>query len=165
MDNIDRVDEINERLNSRKQSDTMLEAVFDPRPTGTRGGMMPVITTKTQSNEQFYGYTDYNVSKNFAPATRTAPFRGFAENINEESELRNQIFALQRSEKGLYVPQSFGDLYMVNVPEKELTQQEQQHFYPGLFKQEQFSRFDPGSRYDTKKMFNNDTNQALKDSK
>ena len=43
--------------------------------------------------------------------TRPAPFRGFVENINEESELRNQIFALQRSEKGLYVPQSFGDLY------------------------------------------------------
>lgn len=165
MDNIDRVEEINSRLNNRKQSDVMLEPVFDPRPTGTRGGMMPIISTKKESNESFYGYTNYNPSNNFAPATRTAPFRGFVENINEESELRNQIFALQRSEKGLYVPQSFGDLYLVNVPEKGLTQQEQHHFHPGLFKEEQFTRVDPGSKYDTKKMFNNDTSQALKNSK
>ena len=164
MNNVDRVEENNNRLFSRKQSDLLLEPVFDPRPTGTRGGMMPVISTKKEAEVQFRNYANYTTSS-FAPATKTAPFRRFAENINEESELRNQIFALQRSEKGAYVPQSFSDLYIVTVPEKGLSQEEQKNLHYGLFEEQSFKHFDPGSKYDTQKLFNNDTKQALKNSK
>ena len=41
-----------------------------------------------------------------------APFSGFVENVDVESVLRNQIFALQKNDQAVYVPSSKSDLYM-----------------------------------------------------
>ena len=127
--------------------------------------MMPIISTKRESEEQFFGYSDYNPNTMYSNATKKLPFKCFADRINDESELRNQIFALQRSEKGTYVPQSHGDLYMVNIPHTQLSQEDSKHLYEGLFEEQDFDKFDPGSRFDTKLAFNNNTKQAIKNTK
>tara|TARA_Y100000816_G_C26100250_1_gene582907 strand:- start:678 stop:1166 length:489 start_codon:yes stop_codon:yes gene_type:complete len=162
---MDRVDELNMRINERNSTNTLLEPVYDPRPSGTRGGMMPIISTKREAEESFFGYNDYNPNTMYSNATKKLPFKGFADRINDESELRNQIFALQRSEKGTYVPQSHGDLYMVNIPHTQLSQEDSKHLYEGLFEEQNFNKFDPGAKFDTKLVFNNNTNQAVKNTK
>ena len=95
----------------------------------------------------------------FSDATKKPPYRGYSSRVNDESELRNQFFALQRSEKGTYIPASNSDLYSVDILSRNLTDEELKHQHHNLFKEEEFSSFNPSAPYDNKKFFNNDTRQ------
>tara|TARA_B100000073_G_C23399078_1_gene438424 strand:+ start:20 stop:505 length:486 start_codon:yes stop_codon:yes gene_type:complete len=156
---MDRVDELNNRIHSRHFGTNLLEPVFDPRPANTRGGMMPIVSTQKEPTVEYFNYELYDSEKMFADTTKKPPYRGFSSRINEESELRNQFFALQRSEKGVYVPSSNSDLYSVDVPSRNLNQEELKHQHRELFKEEEFSGFDPSAPYDNRRVFNNDTRQ------
>ena len=57
----------------------------------------------------------HNVNGNFNPGNAQAPWEGFAANINDESTLRNQFFAIQNCDKAAYVPSSRSDMYDVKV--------------------------------------------------
>ena len=84
---MDRVEELNNRITGRNLPSDLLEPVFDPRPANTKGGMMPVMTPHKEPNEDFFSYKSYHPEKMFAPATRSAPFKGFCERVNDESDL------------------------------------------------------------------------------
>jgi hypothetical protein len=75
--------------------------------------------------------------------------------VNLESELRNQIYALQSCSQAVYVPDSSSDLYnpMIhnNKPENEL-----------LFKKEHFDKFNPNTENLGYLKFNNCTRQQLR---
>ena len=156
---MDRVDELNNRIHSRHFGTNFLEPVFDPRPVNTRGGMMPIISTQKEPTVEYFNYELYDSEKMFTDATKKPPYRGFSSRINDESELRNQFFALQRSEKGTYVPSSKSDLYSVDVPSQNIQGDDLKHQHRGLFKEEEFSSFNPAAPYDNKSFFNNDTRQ------
>ena len=47
----------------------------------------------------------------FNPGNATAPWSGYASKVNVESELKNQIFALQHCNQSEFVPKSSSDLY------------------------------------------------------
>ena len=160
---MDRVEELNHRITGRNLPSDMLEPVFDPRPANTKGGLMPVTTPHKSPNEEFFTYKTYHPETTFAPATRSPPFKGFCERINEESELRGQVFALQRSEKPTYIPSSQSDLYVVDVPFKPIMNEDVNHMYNGLFNKEEFDNFNPAPPQITKEqVFNNDTKQNIK---
>ena len=54
---------------------------------------------------------------------------------------------------------------MVNIPHTQLSEEDSKHLYEGLFEEQNFDSFDPGSRFDTKLAFNNNTKQAVKNTK
>jgi hypothetical protein len=93
-----------------------LTSNFDIRGTPTRNCLIfPIIDLKQNviQNE----VSNYNIENNFAPIQKNAPFVNFASNIDRESCLRSQIYALQNgAEQSVYVPSSKSDLYNIPIP-------------------------------------------------
>jgi len=161
---MDRVDELNNRLNSRMGSSHALEPVFDPRPNGTRGGLSS--HDEQQSSVSLNQYENYNPETMFVPMTKTGPYKGYATRIHLENELRHQFFALQRSENGAFIPSTRSDLYNSEVYSKPNNAEDRMHEHNNLFVEEGFANFDPGENIQSKEMlFNNHTQQYVKDSK
>ena len=77
---------------------------------------------------------------------------GFFNNVNTESLLRNQFFALQKSDQSVYVPSSNSDLYNVNVVSKPVVQP-----HPDLFQKTEFKPFNPNVVNGGTQIFNNFT--------
>ena len=66
--------------------------------------------------DRFPPYNPYN-EQVFAPIQAKGPPDYFLANVDAESTLRNQFFALQHgADAGVYVPSSTSDLYRVHVP-------------------------------------------------
>ena len=113
----ERVDELNDRIQTRHFPDSPLEPSFDPRPVPTKYALFPIINRRKPMQEPVIPYLDYNGSVNFNPGSSRAPPTGYLNNIDLETNLRNQNFALQHgAEQQIYVPSSNSDLYKVSVP-------------------------------------------------
>tara|TARA_Y100000768_G_scaffold2261_1_gene1687 strand:+ start:11074 stop:11568 length:495 start_codon:yes stop_codon:yes gene_type:complete len=161
---MDRVEELNNRLNSRLTFSNILEPVFDPRPNGTRGGLSS--HDDTEASVPLNNYENYNPETMFAPMTKTGPYKGYAKRIHLENELRHQFFALQRSENGIFIPSSQSDLYSNDVPPKPNNYEDRKHEHNELFVEEGFANFDPTENIEAREtLFNNHTQQYVKDSK
>ena len=81
---------------------------------------------------------DYNLQINFNPGSQRAPPSGYMNNIDIETRLRNQHFALQHgAEQGIYVPSSSSDLYRTRVP---LGSQQDPQPHPDLFQIPEFDQ-------------------------
>ena len=98
----------------------------------------------------------YNQMSSFNPGSK-APWKGYSENVDKESVLRNQIYALQKCSQSVYVPRVDSDLYNY---EMKMPQVRQTH--PLLFKDEQFNEYNPN--FNTKQtgnglFFNHTRNQ------
>jgi len=129
----DRVNELNNRLGSRQFPDVALQPNFDPRPLATKYAFTPSYpkpSVRIQRN------VDHVVELNFNPGSSRAPPQGFLNNIDKETMLRNQAFALQHgADQGVYVPSSNSDLYKTTIVS---TPGEPQPF-PSLFSKSQFA--------------------------
>jgi hypothetical protein len=102
-------------------------------------------------------YPQFNPETTFNPGTAQAPWSGFYSNINTESILRNQFFALQNCEQAEYVPSSKSDLFNVHVPENYVEQP-----YPDLFIRQQFCPHNPNEHNLANKFFNNSTRHDVR---
>ena len=112
----ERVDEINDRMQSRNFADSPLEPYFDPRPVPTKYSHFPIVNRRTPMNEPAIKYQQYNMNVNFNPGTTKSPYSGFVNNIDRETFLRNQNFAMQHgASQGVYVPSSNSDLYKTTI--------------------------------------------------
>lgn len=132
----ERVDEINNRMGTRYFSDSPLQPNFDPRSIPTKYSKFPVINRRKSTNEPVVPYLDYNQSINFNPGTHRAPPSGFLNNIDTETMLRNQTFALQKGgDQGVYIPSSKSELYRVIVPKGSLNDPQP---HPDLFEKQTF---------------------------
>jgi hypothetical protein len=157
----ERVDELNARINTRHFPDSPLEPNFDPRSIPTKYSVFPIINRRKPINEPVIPYLDYNQKINFNPGTHRAPPSGFLNNIDTETILRNQTFALQRGgEQGIYVPSSQSDLYKVTVP---LGSNNEPQPHPDLFNKPQFNQtLHPnvqGNKIGSNKLFNHTRTQ------
>jgi hypothetical protein len=74
-------------------------------------------------------FPDYSVEQ-FAPIQSRGPVDGYLSHVNDESDLRNQFFALQSAPQATYIPSSKSDLYQVRMPDPSHTEQQP---YPKLF--------------------------------
>ena len=154
----DRVNEINDRFSARQFGTNSMEPVFDPRPVGTKGGMMPVIATHIKPTEAHKHYNMYDTETMFIPATKPYPFNSYKQKVDTESELRNQFIALQRSDKCVYVPGSGSDLY-VPPNTQDMYTGPNMYMNPNahelLFEDNQYASFNPDPLNRDTKPFNN----------
>jgi len=157
--NHERVDEINSRISERNIPSANLQPQYGIRPTSTKYGYMQVLDQYKTSNVPLKSYGTYSPSQIFNPGNSQAPWSGFSNNVNVESTLRNQFFALQKCEQSEYVPSSKSDLYQTKV---DYTPQKQTH--PLLFEKPDFAPFNPNDMNLATNLFNNHTRYDIKNS-
>lgn len=157
--NLDQNNELNQRIFERNIPSQTLEPSFSSRPVSTKYTLLPIIDTNVKSSVPLKNYARYNTSQIFNPGTAQAPWNGFATNINLESSLRNQFFALQKANQAYYVPSSSSDLYNSNL----LTNKDSES-HKSLFKKEEFNSFNPNPNIQIvgTSIFNNNTRCQVK---
>ena len=130
----DRLDELNDRLSQRHFTDSPLEPNYDPRPVQTKRTLFPIVKNARHTTEPSMQYPVYNTSANFNPGNRIAPTAGFMQNVDVETVLRNQTFAMQHgASQSVYVPSSSSELYNVSVVSSPSVQPHPDLFAPHTF--------------------------------
>lgn len=130
--------ETNKRIYDRNIPSQMLQPYLDVRPVMTKYSYLPIVDPRKKISVPMEQLPTYNVNTVFNPGTSTSPWSGFASNINLESELRNQVYAIQKCSQSVYVPNSSSDLYDYKF--KTVTQPNSHEL---LFQHESFSSFNP----------------------
>ncbi len=134
----ERVDELNERILGRFYPDMPLQPNIDVRSVPTKYAHFPVIDRIPIPNIPIFKAPYYSMETNFTPANCRGPIDGYLSNVNLESSLRNQFFALQRgAPQNEYIPSSQSDLYKVQMADPSKVDAQP---YPGLF-----DRYHPGA--------------------
>jgi hypothetical protein len=126
-----RVDELNDRILDRNHPDHALPPNINNRPVQTKYALFPMLDKRMPTMVPIESNYDYSLETNFTPPiVANGPVSGYINNVNTESTLRNQFFALQKgADQSVYVPSSNSDLYKVTV----VSRPEEQP-YPLLFK-------------------------------
>lgn len=142
--NLERTEELNERLFDRNRPISYLNPVFEQRSQNTKYQKYPI--TKPIENESIkMGYK--------------TKWTEFASNVNNESVLRNQLYPRSNSTSSQYIPASSSDLYN----KQSIEEQNEIQPFPHLFEQSKFNNTELGDlgklgRYN----FYNHTRQQLK---
>ena len=111
----ERVDELNERIQSRQFPDKELQPNLSSRPSMSKYDRFPIVGKVAIDGESSKSYELYQPSSNFNPGF--GPTNGYFSNIEIESNLRNQQYKLQKNENmNVYVPHSNSELYNIRVP-------------------------------------------------
>jgi hypothetical protein len=127
----ERTDELNDRLQQRISSDTLLQPLYDPRPVSTKYATFPIVDRRVVSKVDAGSYLDYSTTGGFASMQTRGPVNGFFDKVNDESRLRNQYYALGSGSQGVFVPSSNSDLFVAPVfGPGSLTDSQP---FPGLF--------------------------------
>ena len=126
----------------------------------TKYSYFPIVDPRKPINVPQEKSPIYNVETVFNPGNTISPWSGFASNINLESELRNQVYALQKCSQSVYVPQSNSNLYSYNF--KSIKQQNPHEL---LFQNESFQQFNPNpdSKIVGSSIFYNNTRGQVRD--
>jgi hypothetical protein len=103
----------NDRIYDRNIPSQMLQPYVDVRPVMTKYSYLPIVDPRKEVSTKLIQTPVYNVNQVFNPGNTQSPWSGFASNVNTESVLRNQVFALQKCSQAVYVPPSNSDLYHV----------------------------------------------------
>ena len=128
----------NNRIYDRNIPSQILQPYINARPVMTKYSYFPIVDPRKQINVPLIQTPTYNVEQVFNPGNAQAPWSGFASNINTESELRNQIYALQKCSQSVYVPNSTSDLYTYNFQTPT-----QSNPHELLFRNDSFNAFNP----------------------
>lgn len=151
----------NERIYQRNIPSSTLQPYINVRPVTTKYSHLPIVDPRAPLTVPLVQQPVYNVQQTFNPGTSMAPWSGFATNVNVESELRNQIFALQKCSQAVYVPSSHSDLYQYRF-----RSQTQPNPHALLFQESaSFEAFDPNPAPSVcgHAIFNNSTRCQVKD--
>ena len=130
----------NREIYNRNIPSQPLQPYIDVRPVMTKYSYLPIVDPRREVNVKLQQQPIFNTQTVFNPGNTQSPWSGFASNINVESELRNQIYALQKCSQSVYVPNSSSDLYKYSFTPKN-TNGPQSHNL--LFEKEHFSSFNP----------------------
>jgi len=126
-------------------------------PISTKYQVMPTIVQKKQYIESLNTYPLYSNETIYYTGNRKAP--DWQNKVDIESELRNQIYALQNSPQNTWVPNSSSSLYSHTFTNSHLVQQP--HIY--LFNNEDFAKFNPNPHNLGYQLFGNNTRIQLKE--
>lgn len=129
-----RVDEINDRIHARHFPDRALAPNFSMQSTPTKYFRFPIVNLRAEASEPIRTYEPHSTANNFNPGTRNGPVGTYLANIDVETQLRRQPYAVHHgSVHDLYVPSSSSDLYHTAVYGRR-----EENTHPLLFKQETF---------------------------
>ena len=153
-------EELNKRIYSRNIPSELLQPYLEVRPASTKYSYFPIVDPRSEINVPMEQLPTYNVHKVFNPGNTTSPWSGFSSHINKESELRNQIFALQKCSQSTYVPASNSDLFQYSFKPPI-----QPNPHELLFKNDNFSQFNPNPDPEIigTNLFNNSTRVQIRD--
>ena len=155
--NQERTEELNSRISERNIPSQPLQPEFSIRPVSTKPALMPILDQRASVSVPLKSFPVFNTNQIFNPGTAQAPWSGFATNINTESRLRNQFFALQRCEQSEYVPSSSSSLFNAYVPNLSPEQQP----FPNLFEKPELPPFNPNPMNLGDQILNNSTRVQL----
>lgn len=155
--NNDRVEELNDRISTRNIPSQTLQAQFDIRPVSSKYAMMPILDRRAIPTVPIERMPTYNLANTFNPGNAQAPWSGYATNIDDDSKLRNQFFALQKCDQAYYIPPTTSDMYKVVVDGQPIQQP-----FPDLFSREQFPQFNPNVCGGNDSFFYNCVRQQVK---
>lgn len=135
--------ETNKRIYERNIPSQPLQPYMNVRPLNTKYTRLPIVEPRQlEHGVPLKCYPVYNSQRVFYPASLDAPFSGYAAAINVESELKNQIYALQKCSQAVYVPSSTSDMYQSSHVMRS-NNNDPNHAHHLLFKKEQFAEFNP----------------------
>lgn len=158
-----RQDIMNTRTYVRNIPSQPLQPYLDARPVLTKYSVLPVVDPRKKINVPLIQQATFNPEQIFNPGNviAKAPWSGYASGVNNESELRGQIFALQECSQAVYIPNSKSSLYNVQWTNSRQVNQP----FPDLFKKETFGPTDTNPYANTIgfALFNNATRQQMKD--
>ncbi len=157
--NVQNDNEMSNDIRKRNIPSMSLQPQFSLRPVSTKYAHLPIVDTQISNTVPIYK-KPYNVGLVFNPGNRMAPFSGFVENVDVESVLRNQFFALQKNDQAVYVPSSKSDLY-VKDQFKETKNQQHNLITPV----NNFNKTNPNTLKLGGNLFYNHTRQDLKNVK
>ena len=152
-----RTQELSNRMFERNIPSATLAPQYSIRPVSTKYALMPIVDQRKEATVPIQRSAPYNIKTTFNPGNAQAPWSGFATQINDESRLRNQFFALQECEQANYVPSSRSDMYQVAVTSRPVKQQ-----YPLLFEKPEFAPQNMNIHNLGKNLFYNHTREQLK---
>ena len=156
--NIERDAELSKRIYARNIPNKPVQMYFSQRSVDTRFTRFPTTDLPPSSTEPIHYQQSFNISNNFLPGNGGPP-EGFANSINDDSNLKNLFFVRQTCPQGQYIPSSTSDMYMIKHPESTTPYQnkytllDQKPFVPEL---------DKNPHHLGKKAFNNHTRQQVK---
>jgi hypothetical protein len=155
-----RTEELNQRLCYRNMPSSQLQPQFDIRPLSTKYAKMPIVDRHVNHKVPIQVMPTYDIETTFNPGNAQAPWSGFAANINNESRLRNQFYALQNGAgQSCYIPSKNSELY--NAPVQQATDEQQP--FPALFMNQTFEEFNPCPKGLGGNFFENFTRQQTKE--
>ena len=96
---IERTQDLNNRIYERNLPSKNLPSNINTRPVSTKYSIMPIYDIRKETNTPLKIHDKYMIKDTFNPGTSKAPFNGYSTNVNDESRLRNQFFAIQNCEK------------------------------------------------------------------
>lgn len=155
--NSDRVEELNNRISERNIPSQPLQAQFDIRPISSKYAIMPIYDRRAIPTVPIERRPIYNLATTFNPGNSQAPWSGYATNIDDDSRLRNQFFALQKCDQASYIPATNSDMYTVNVTGQAVHQP-----FPDLFMKPNFQPFNPNTCGVGGNLFDNCIRQQIK---
>jgi len=163
LQNFDKLDTINSNLYARNIPSSDIQPNFNPRPVSTKYSTLPVIDHRKETDVPIINQGWYNSEEVFYPGTTKPNYSGFATNIDKESTLRNQFFALQSSDQAKYIPPSTSDLYINPINFQTVPVHLEKTW---LFSEPEFSDFNPNpSVIIGNRIFDNATRVQLKNLK
>lgn len=171
--NDNRTQELNDRIIQRNivtsSSSHHLERTLNFRPVSTKYMVLPIIDDRkiipkhTTFHNTLNKHFDQEQPQDHVyhhTGDRSGPWSNFSSNIDVESTLRSQFFAIQKNDQAVYIPSSNSDLY------RKENYSNNQDISPHilLFKKEEFDSFNPTPiEEDQHLIFNNFTRNQLQD--
>ena len=155
-----RTEELNQRIAFRNVPSGQLQPQYDMRSQSTKYAKLAIVDRREDHSVPIQVVPTYDIAQTFNPGNAQGPWSGFATNINNESRLRNQFFALQKGAgQSCYIPSNESDLYKnMKIPQTPTQQQ-----FPYLFTQETFEEFNPCPKELGINFFENFTRQQIKE--
>jgi hypothetical protein len=152
----------NNRLFARNVPSAPLQPYLDVRPVATKYSHLPIVDPRVPPTTPLTQQPTYRLDTVFAPVSRPAPWSGYSAQVNTESVLRNQVYAIQSCSAAVYVPSSKSDLYETRpfVPSSNVPVQP----FPTLFVNEPLAPMDPNpQKLGRRTMFLNNTRAEVRD--
>ena len=130
IEDIQRIDELNNRISSRQFSDKPLRPTFQPHGVvASRKAIFPLLDHRRQPTVAIQPVDTHHPSSNFNPGTAAYPFSSYLANFEDDVSLRRPMIRKQCQD--VYIPHSSSDLYHVSLPQNVSRTETQTH--PLLF--------------------------------
>ena len=160
IQNLENQSTINNDIYERNIPSENIQIHLPQRSVSTKYAHFPILDSRKESNVILNYSRPYDSNNIFFPGNRKPHYCGFAQNVDLESSLRNQFFALQKSDQAVYVPSSNSNMYENNINFINTNKNLDQHL---LFNKEDFDNFNPNiSNSIGSEIFLNSTRVQLK---